>query len=419
MDVEDDGFEADELIINYGVFHIDSDDDDGIEASSLVINGGDFNIESDDERGFDVLGDLIINGGNFHIKAYSTGIYTDGDAWINGGSFIIDAYGEYPALSAYGDIIFGEKMGQQNTSYHEDYETVWVDENGEIIYYAHLNSQDDDSKTVISEDWISANTKLYYTGENQIPEIEVYNYYTDTSLVLGVDYEIRSLYEETKESGVYAVVISGIGDYTGNVIVTYTIHEEYELSLNSDLEVEISGMDDEVYSFIKFVPNVSATYRFVFSTANHLIVDVYNGDEYIEYHESEDGYIVIELELEAGVTYRFDVYDRGMDSVCNISAKLICNDHRGGHATYHELAMCQLCGESYGELLQCPGHFGGEATYHDHAVCEECGYEYGELLVCDHMCHKGGYYTIIWHIFERIYEFLGIEEDCKCGEEHY
>ena len=80
--------------------------------------------------------------------------------------------------------------------------------------------------------------------------------------------------------------------------------------------------------------------------------------------------------------------------------------------------MCEICGESYGELLACPGHFGGEATYQEAAVCEECGLHYGDKLYCDHMCHKGGIYAIIWGIFEDIYAYFGVETECECGEKH-
>lgn len=50
--------------------------------------------------------------------------------------------------------------------------------------------------------------------------------------------------------------------------------------------------------------------------------------------------------------------------------------HTGGTATCTEAAVCELCGESYGEAL---GHTGGEATCTTLAVCATCGENYGEL----------------------------------------
>ena len=46
--------------------------------------------------------------------------------------------------------------------------------------------------------------------------------------------------------------------------------------------------------------------------------------------------------------------------------------HTGGTATCTEAAVCELCGESYGEF----GHIGGEATCTEAPVCEVCGESY-------------------------------------------
>lgn len=51
--------------------------------------------------------------------------------------------------------------------------------------------------------------------------------------------------------------------------------------------------------------------------------------------------------------------------------------HSGGTATCKEPAVCEVCGEFYGEL---GGHTGGEASCSKRAVCSVCGEEYGDLL---------------------------------------
>ncbi len=61
--------------------------------------------------------------------------------------------------------------------------------------------------------------------------------------------------------------------------------------------------------------------------------------------------------------------------------------HTGGTASCTEQAVCDTCGEKYGEAL---GHKGGEATCEEQATCERCGEKYGEALG-----HKGGTATCI------------------------
>ncbi|MBQ7323916.1 MAG: hypothetical protein IJW96_05065, partial [Clostridia bacterium] len=88
---------------------------------------------------------------------------------------------------------------------------------------------------------------------------------------------------------------------------------------------------------------------------------------------------------------------------CECGEKVAVEDHRGGNATCTEKAVCADCGVEYGETLphvydtlkhnsdvhwyECAcgeksdikPHFGGEATYNQKAVCELCGEEYGEF----------------------------------------
>ena len=153
---------------------------------------------------------------------------------------------------------------------------------------------------------------------------------------------------------------------------------------------------------------------------------------------------VVSLELAGGVTYYFDVYGNVSGVSCSVSVTALCDEHLGGEATYTEQAVCDRCGESYGDLIPCEHHLGGvasctehavcenclvpygqlldhtggEATYHEHAICVNCGKEYGDLLVCGHMCHAGGIRGFIWKIFDKLYDYFGIETVCECGDEH-
>ena len=64
---------------------------------------------------------------------------------------------------------------------------------------------------------------------------------------------------------------------------------------------------------------------------------------------------------------------------CGYTKKTITSpklNHYGGEATCEELAVCERCGEGYGEYGD---HIGGEATCTTPAICEVCGEGYGEL----------------------------------------
>ena len=111
--------------------------------------------------------------------------------------------------------------------------------------------------------------------------------------------------------------------------------------------------------------------------------------------------------------------------------------HTGGEATTEAKAVCEVCGQSYGELKQEPSHecdftgewesnathhwhececgevdaevahSGGEATTEKLAECEVCGAKYGELLPPEHECDFTGEWKKDeihhWHA-------------CSCGE---
>lgn len=420
INARDDGMDLNDVVINGGIFYIDVEDN-GIDADhGMVINGGDFHIITNEEIGLETSENLTINDGNFYISTDDECIFVGGILTISGGRFEFNSREDDAAIVAAENIIFGENMGDQNVQYSNDYDCyVWFDEDDAWISSSNLSPIDDEEKTII-KDWIDVSNNSVYNGEEQRPVISVYDYNSDKELVLGVDYRVDTILESMKNPGSYPMVVTGIGDYTGSIVVDFIIHEGYEITLDEKIEVAISGLDDRVYTYVKFTPNVSATYRFIFNTSNILMVDYYDGEfNAIDFFTSDDGYLCVDLELVAGVTYYFDVYDYYNENIlCEISVELNCVNHRGGTATYHDKAVCEICGEEYGDVLECPGHHGGEATYHDHAVCEECGFEYGDLLVCNHMCHKGGLYSIIWGMIDEIYDLFGIPNTCACGDEH-
>ena len=64
---------------------------------------------------------------------------------------------------------------------------------------------------------------------------------------------------------------------------------------------------------------------------------------------------------------------------CGYTKKTVTSqklNHYGGEATCKALAVCERCGEGYGEIGD---HVGGEATCTEQAICDVCGEDYGEL----------------------------------------
>lgn len=71
----------------------------------------------------------------------------------------------------------------------------------------------------------------------------------------------------------------------------------------------------------------------------------------------------------------------GICTVCNLAQPVVTEgaeecQHSGGTATCIDLAVCEKCNETYGELA---AHTGGEATCRAQAVCTVCTAAYGEL----------------------------------------
>ncbi len=145
--------------------------------------------------------------------------------------------------------------------------------------------------------------------------------------------------------------------------------------------------------------------------------------------------------------------------LCECGQQLNYVDHYGGTATTTELAKCEGCGVGYGEMLhahspiddswistggvhyqlcECgrrlnaEAHYGGTATTTELALCEVCGAEYGELLhshtpISDYWDRDGHTHWQLCECGERLNEeahYGGTATDTRlavcevCGEEH-
>ena len=455
-----------DVIINGGALKLDSDDEDGIDVKgNVIINGGSIIIYSDDDDGIEVdNGGITVNGGTIDISAYENGIVADGDFVMNGGSIDVLANdydyetnigvwitgdviisggvinidsGEHGIFSESSIEISGGALYIEITSdevgagisamcgieiinapdgvevVYDDYNDIWtvaVDDANMIFNFGIGENAD---KKLIS-DYVIMDNIYVYTGEEITVAVNVgTEHYGE--LTEGVDYTVSVIGgDKILDVGKYIVVITGIGDYIGEYARVVEVIKAYELDLYEEVEFDLDAYDKPTAIF-KFTPEHSGTYSFnLDSNMRFAMINVLIDSSYkLLSHNIEN------VELVGGETYYISItIVVARDRDAKLSVDVICNDHFGGEATYTEKAVCDRCGESYGEVLPCPGHVGGEATYTERAICEECGFEYGDMLVCDHMCHADGLLGIIWKIFDFFYDLLGIESECKCGADH-
>ena len=84
--------------------------------------------------------------------------------------------------------------------------------------------------------------------------------------------------------------------------------------------------------------------------------------------------------------------------------------------------FCQVCGyvEKEQEVIE---SFGGHKDLDNDGFCDRCGTEVEKPQTgntCDHLCHKDGIVGWLWkNILCPIIKFLGIEQKCKCGVDHW
>ena len=419
----DDGMDVDDIIINGGMFYIYAEDNGIDSGNSLTINGGSFYIETEDDDGIEAYDVLTINGGTFEMDVNDECLESVGTIIINGGYLDLDSSYGYSAIVAEGDLVINTDLGEYEVYFDDEYYYGYILVNSDDLSVAShpiVKSSEYEDKMLIKEEWLYVNPFVVLNATNLSNVVSVTDD-VDRSLKEGVDYTVSL---DTSSTGRQVVIITGIGNYVGTVFNTTVVVEPIEINYGEMVTTEIPSVILDNYSLFEFTPEIDATY--IISTVSGLApyILVYNSDLMmiaITPSDEDTFDVYFEIELKAGETYYFAVTAFLLEEVAGeggFSIEIICPGHVGGEATYTEQAICDICEEHYGELRECPGHFGGEATYQESPICQECGLHYGDKLYCDHMCHKGGVYAIIWGIFEEIYDFFGIETECKCGEDH-
>ena len=75
--------------------------------------------------------------------------------------------------------------------------------------------------------------------------------------------------------------------------------------------------------------------------------------------------------------------------------------------------QCEMCGQLFEKKTI--SNLNGHIDANKDAKCDRCG----ELL-CDHICHKTDIFSkLVWFIAKLWYQYLGINQTCKCGVPHY
>lgn len=105
------------------------------------------------------------------------------------------------------------------------------------------------SKKDISTLTISEIKDTLYTGKEQTPKIEI----NDNNITLVEDKDYTVVYINNINIGQAKVNITGIGNYSGNVIKTFNIKQAEPKEINSS---DISSIENQIYTGYKITPNV-------------------------------------------------------------------------------------------------------------------------------------------------------------------
>ena len=106
--------------------------------------------------------------------------------------------------------------------------------------------------------------------------------------------------------------------------------------------------------------------------------------------------------------------DENGDYKCDVCGENLCA-HIWIEASCTEAMHCSICGVHVGDTLD---HNFVRNDSDTGYKCNDCGHELIDY-VCPHMCHRTEwYYVIIWGIFDDIYDFLGVNDTCECGQPH-
>ena len=106
-----------------------------------------------------------------------------------------------------------------------------------------------DTKTDISKLNISEVTDCIYTGNEITPQIEI----KDNNYTLIEDKDYTVIYIDNINIGQAKISITGIGNYSGNIIKTFNINQ----SQNEDItNASISPIEDQIYTGYKIIPTI-------------------------------------------------------------------------------------------------------------------------------------------------------------------
>lgn len=86
-----------------------------------------------------------------------------------------------------------------------------------------------------------------------------------------------------------------------------------------------------------------------------------------------------------------------------------------GHTPGYTGKKCSMCGQVFDKVEIAPVSLDHIDKSPVDGKCDVCGY-----IMCDHICHdENAFKKIIWFVAKLWYQFLGINQVCKCGALHY
>ena len=362
-------------------------------------------------------GNISVSGGSIEAVSHkSNAIYTDGNISITNGS-TLSAKGYYPALYAVGNI---EVNGSSVEAVSEADVGIYSGTGNITVTGSYVNASSGD------------NTHSIYAGEGNTAVTGSWVECTDAG---AIDSVANSVVINGSEGTVYGEAVTP-ADVTIGEGVNFDIPEGTKLTVAEGTTLTNNGVVAVKGTVEVLGTLVCNNHNGGTATCTEKAECTLCGSEYgetdIQNHTGEEKW----EQTETKHTKKWDCcgtvtveeadheFENGVCTVCQYAC-----GHKGGTATCKDKAVCEICGEAYGELnpqnhtgeekweqtetkhtkkwdccgtvtveeadhefengvctvcqYAC-GHKGGTATCKDKAVCEVCGEAYGELDANNH-----------------------------------
>ena len=224
--------------------------------------------------------------------------------------------------------------------------------NALVTKYYHAGVYQKDTVIYLKDDATFELSSIFHAG---VDTLERTTYYNDDALWMSRD-DGKYSYYGTSGSDLVNAVVDTVGDTTGSkvVITGQTMEEKYYTLYDVKESAATWTLNEGVYSstdltLIEVFKGFTAPCYLGFNDTTSKYVDLVS----VEIEETENG---LELRLIADGTNDGVIDGADGDTTTNevFSKATITYSHTGGEATTTEKAICEHCGEYYGDLLADP-----------------------------------------------------------------